>query len=132
MTVGKPFARLIEILIRVVWSAYLPAGSLIDISTHFGHNGLGVVINKDCVIAANCFIGTHVVMGGKAPYPGAPKLEKNVSIHAGAKLIGPITIGEGSVVGANAVVTKSLPAYSLAIGVPARIVKTDIDPSSYR
>lgn len=129
---ARPVARLIEILIRIVWSAYLPAEARIDASVHLGHNGLGVVVNKDSEIGPNCFLGVHVVLGGKAPLPGAPRLERNVSVHAGAKLIGAIVIGEGSVIGANAVVTEDIPAYSLALGVPARIVKSGIDPSDYR
>lgn len=47
-------------------------------------------------------------MGGKAPLVGAPHIERNVTVHAGARLIGPITIGEGCVVGANAVVVKDV------------------------
>jgi len=128
----KPIARLIEILIRLVWTAYLPAAADIDATVHFGHNGLGVVINKQCIIGRNCFVGSHVVMGGKAPYPGAPILKKDVSVHSGAKLIGAIVLGEGSIIGANAVVTKDTPAFSLAMGIPARITKTNINPRDYR
>ena len=48
-----------------------------------------------------------------------PTIEDNVVIGAGAKVLGPITIGEGSAIGANAVVTKDVPAEHIAVGIPA-------------
>jgi serine O-acetyltransferase len=125
-------SRIIEIIIRLIWCAHLPSMAKIHPSTHFGHNALGVIINPLTEIGPNCFIGSHVVIGGKAPLIGAAIIEKNVTIHTGAKLIGKITIGEGSVIGANAVVTKDVPAFCLVAGVPGKIIKTDIDPSKYR
>jgi serine O-acetyltransferase len=126
------FSRLIEITIRLIWCAHLPSLAKIHPSTHFGHNALGVIINPLSEIGPNCFIGSHVVIGGKAPLIGAAILGKNVTVHSGAKLIGKINIGEGSVIGANSVVTKDVPAFCLVAGVPGRIIKTDIDPSEYR
>jgi serine O-acetyltransferase len=120
----RPLARLVEIAIRLCFSATIPAAARIDRSVHFGHAALGVVLNKLCVIEANCLIGTHVVMGGKSPLIGAPYVEADTTIHAGAKLIGPIRIGRGSVIGANAVVNRDIPPYSVAVGVPARVIKT--------
>ena len=49
-----------------------------------------------------------------------PTIEDNVTIGAGAKVLGPITIGEGSSIGANAVVTKDVPAKHIAVGIPAK------------
>ena len=49
-----------------------------------------------------------------------PTLEDNVTVGAGAKVLGPITIGEGSAIGANAVVTKDVPANHIAVGIPAK------------
>jgi len=125
-------SRFIEIVIRIIWCAHLPAEAKIHPSVHFGHNALGCIINPLCEIGPNCFIGSHVVIGGKAPFIGAAKLEKNVTVHAGAKLIGKINIGEGSVIAANAVITKDVPAFCLIAGVPGRVIKSDIDPSQYR
>jgi serine O-acetyltransferase len=128
---GRPVARLIEMLIRLVWSAYLPAGAEIAASAHFEHKGLAVVINRLSVIGPDCRIGPHVVLGGRAPTKGAPRLGRSVIVHAGAKLVGPITIGDNCVIGANAVVTRDLPANCVAVGVPARVVKEDIDIKDY-
>ena len=129
--IGRPFARLIELLIRLVWSAYLPARAEIAASAHFEHNGLAVVINRLSVIGPDCRIGPHVVLGGRAPIKGAPRLGRSVIVHSGAKLVGPITIGDNCVIGANAVVTRDLPSNCVAVGVPARVVKEDIDIKDY-
>lgn len=128
----RPAARTIEIVIRLIFSATMPASSEVHRTVHFGHNALAVVLNPMVVIEENCYIGAHVVMGGKAPLMGAPHIERNVTIHAGAKLIGPITIGEGCVVGANAVVVKDAPPRSVVVGVPAEVIKQGIDPADYR
>lgn len=128
----RPFARVIEIIIRLVFSATLPASVAIHRSVHFSHNALAVVLNPMVVIEEGCQIGSHVVMGGKSPTIGAPHIKRNVIIHTGAKLIGPITIGEGSVVGANAVIVKDVPPFCVAVGVPGKIIKQGIDPSDYQ
>lgn len=59
-------------------------------------------------------------MGGA----GIPTIGNNVTIYAGAKVFGKITIGDDVVIGANAVVTKDIPSHSMVAGVPAKIIKT--------
>lgn len=59
-------------------------------------------------------------MGGA----GIPTIGNNVTIFAGAKVFGKITIGDDVVIGANAVVTKDIPSHSMVAGVPAKIIKT--------
>lgn len=85
--------RLLEVLIRLVWNASLPAGATIAPTAHFGHNALGVMVNRLKVIGPGCNIGVHVVLGGRTPIKGAPRLGSGVIVQSGAKLIGPITIG---------------------------------------
>ena len=65
-----------------------------------------------------------ILVGGGAPGKGTPVIGKNVFLGAGCVVIGDISIGDGSVIGANAVVTKSIPPNSVAVGVPARVIKT--------
>ncbi len=124
--------RLFELAIRIFFQASIPGRARIARSVFFHHSGLGVVINGLSVIEADCEIGVHVVLGGKAPIVGAPHLEKGVIVHAGAKIIGPIRIGAGSVVAANAVVTSDVPPNSLVAGVPAVVKRSDIDNRMYR
>lgn len=128
----RPAARIIELVIRLVFSAALPAEARVHRSVYFAHNAMAVVLNPLTVIEENCHVGSHVVMGGKYPIIGAPHIEQGVTIHAGAKLIGPITIGEGCVIGANAVVVKDVPPHCVVVGVPGEIVKQGIDPADYR
>jgi len=131
----RRFTRLSNILdagIRMVYSARIPAEAEIDPSAHFSHNALAVVVTKQARIGAGCIIGTHVLLGSRWGVHGAPTLEENVIIHAGAKVVGPIRIGQGSVIGANAVVLEDVPPFSLAAGVPAVIKKSGIRSDQYR
>ncbi|MBW9064269.1 hypothetical protein JNB71_13160 [Rhizobium herbae] len=124
--------RLLEYSIRILFQAAIPARAQIAKSVYFHHSGLGVVINGRSVIEEDCEIGVHVVLGGKAPVVGAPYLERGVIVHAGAKIIGPVRIGAGSVVAANAVVTTDMPANCLIAGVPAVVKRSGVDNSIYR
>jgi serine O-acetyltransferase len=79
----------------------------------------GIVIHPDAVIGPNCLIFQQVTIG-QGSKPGAPVIEGHVDIGAGAKILGGIKIGEHSIIGANAVVVKDVPKYSVAVGVPAQ------------
>lgn len=78
----------------------------------------GVVIHSDSVIGDHCMIMQQVTIG-QLSVPGVPKIGSNVYIGAGAKVLGPITIGDGAVIGANAVVLCDVPSGYTAVGVPA-------------
>ena len=83
------------------------------------YHGLGTVIGKGSRIGERALICHGVTTGGRG---GAPVIGDDVSLWAGAVVIGRITVGDRVEVGANAVVIKDVPADSVAIGVPARIV----------
>lgn len=68
----------------------------------------------------NCQVFQQVTIGNEG---GIPSIGDNVKICAGAKVIGPITIGDDVIIGANAVVTHDVPSHSVVAGVPARIIK---------
>lgn len=125
-------SRSIDLLIRVIFQASIPGQANIASSAYFHHGGLGVVINGLCVIEEHCEIHVHVVLGGGSRIPGAPYLERSVIVQAGAKVIGPVRIGTGSVIAANAVVIADVPPHCLVAGVPAIIKRTGIDSRSYR
>lgn len=92
------------------------------------HNGLGCVFHPKSKIGENCKIYQNVTLGGNGKIidgvtqKGGPTLENNVAVFAGACVLGPITIGHDTIIGANAVVTKDIPPHSLVFGNPA-IVK---------
>ncbi|KIM02996.1 MAG: serine acetyltransferase [Sulfurovum sp. AS07-7] len=97
----------------------------------FIDHGVGVVIGETAVIGDDVLIYQQVTLGGVSLSKGKrhPTVENNVVIGAGAKVLGNITIGENSKVGANSVVLKDVPANSTAIGVPAKIIQRGMDKS---
>jgi serine O-acetyltransferase len=75
-------------------------------------------------IGANCWVNQQVTIGS-GPKPGFPTLGDDVRIAPGAKVLGGVTIGDRSTVGANAVVTKDVPPDVTVVGVPAYIIRRD-------
>ena len=94
----------------------------------FIDHGMGVVIGGTAVVGDDCTLYQGVTLGGTSLLPGKrhPTLEKGVIIGAGAKVLGPITIHEGAKVGSNAVVLKSVDAGMTVIGVPGRVVPSQL------
>ncbi|MFS0893403.1 serine O-acetyltransferase EpsC [Microbacterium sp. 179-I 3D3 NHS] len=88
----------------------------------FIDHGMGVVIGETAEIGDDVMLYHGVTLGGRTRDAGKrhPTLEDGVAVGAGAKILGPVTIGAGSVIGANAVVTKDAPADSILVGVPAK------------
>lgn len=105
------------------WS--IVTGADIPLRTRIGGGLLlphpnGIVIHPDVTIGPNCLIFQQVTVG--ATERGVPIIGGHVDIGAGAKIIGPIRIGSHSVIGANAVVTRDVPAGSVVAGIPARVI----------
>src|SRR5690554_479021 len=90
----------------------------------FIDHGMGVVIGETAVIGDDCTLYHGVTLGGTSWNKGKrhPTLEPGVVIGAGAKVLGPITIGANAKIGSNAVVVKDVPANATAVGIPARIL----------
>ena len=95
----------------------------------FIDHGVGVVIGETTVIGDDVLIYQQVTLGGVSLTQGKrhPTLENNVVVGAGSKILGNITIGKNSKVGANSVVVKDVPAESTAIGIPARVIQRGFD-----
>jgi serine O-acetyltransferase len=123
----KPAARIGPYWIaRFLWSHYrFKYGVHIDINTKIGpgfylcHVG-GIVVNNRCVIGKNCNLSNDVTIGIKRG--GIPVIGDNVYIAPGAKIFGELSIGDHVAIGANAVVTKSVPANGVAVGIPAQVI----------
>lgn len=81
----------------------------------------GVVINRLVRGGENIYIEHQVTIG--ADRGTSPVLGNDIFIGAGAKILGPVTIGDGARIGANAVVVKDVPAYATVVGVPAKVVR---------
>jgi len=89
----------------------------------FIDHGMGLVIGETAEIGDDTTLYHGVTLGGTSWNKGKrhPTLGRNVVIGAGAKILGPILVGDGAKIGSNAVVVRDVPAGSTAVGVPARI-----------
>lgn len=123
--------RLVDYASRLLFACWVPHRADIGAGVSLGYGGLGIVIHDDTVIGERTQIDQGVTIGGNARSFGVARIGREVYIGAGAKILGPISIGDGAIIGANAVVTHDVPARAVAVGVPARIVKTDIDPDQF-
>jgi len=90
-------------------------------------HGMGVVIGETAEIGNNCTIYQGVTLGGTGKDVGKrhPTLGNNVLVGAGAKVLGPFTIGDNTKIAANAVVLDEIPDDCTAVGIPAKVVKRE-------
>ena len=115
---------------KLISCSTIPARCHIGSGLRLEHDGNGVVIHTSAIIGKNVRMFQQVTIGANDPYEGqerygAPCIGDNVFIGAGAKIIGPVNVGEGAKIGANAVVVTDIPKGATAAGVPAKIIKKD-------
>ncbi len=110
------------------WSRFLTGieihpGAVIGRRVVIDH-GMGVVIGETAIIGDDVLIYHGVTLGGKvnARVKRHPTIGNNVLLGAGAKVLGDIEIGDGAQIGANAVVTKSIPAGAVIVGPQATVI----------
>lgn len=111
---------------RLLTGIEIHPGAIIGRRVFIDH-GMGVVIGETAIIGDDCTLYHGVTLGGTSWNKGKrhPTLECGVVIGAGAKVLGPITIGAGAKIGSNAVVVKDVPAHATAVGIPARILEEE-------
>ena len=127
-----PFVpRILGRLCVLIFHCYIPCTVEIGEGFEVGYWGMGVIIHPRVKIGRNVFVSNGVTIGGRNEQPEVPRIDDNVYIATGAKVLGNITIGTGSVIGANAVVIRNVPPRSIAVGVPARISREDINSHDY-
>lgn len=125
-------ARMISQIARGLTGIEIHPGAIIGRKLFIDH-GMGVVIGETAEIGDNVTIYHGVTLGGtdSDAVKRHPTIKDNVIIGAGAKLLGPITVGENAKVGANSVVLKDVPKDSTVVGIPGKIVNTQKDNIIY-
>jgi len=128
-------ARLSAHLTRFFTGIEIHPGATIGRRFFIDH-GMGIVIGETSEVGDDCSIYHGVTLGGTTWQKGKrhPTLESNVVVGAGAKILGPITIGTGARIGCNAVVVKDVPVGATVVGVPGHVVvkKNDGDKTVQR
>ncbi|HAG47416.1 MAG TPA: serine O-acetyltransferase [Gammaproteobacteria bacterium] len=120
----KWLARFISMLARWITGVEIHPGAVIGRRFFIDH-GMGVVIGETAQIGDDCTLYHGVTLGGTTWKKGKrhPTLGNNVVIGAGAKILGPIILGDDVRVGSNSVVVKSVDNAQTVVGVPARVLK---------
>jgi serine O-acetyltransferase len=110
-------------LIEIITCSEFPNKANIAPGVFIPHS-FGIIIHHEVTIGENCNLAQDVTIGigGRGENRGCPKIGDRVFIGAGARIFGPITIGNDVAIGANAVVTKDLPDQAVAVGIPAKII----------
>lgn len=123
--VRKPLSLLYKLLykmVQIITGIELPCEVPVGRNFRIDHFG-GIIISGFSRFGDNCIIRNGVTIGLKnLDEKTAPVFGNNVNIGAGAKILGSISIGDDVDIGANAVVLQDVPAGSLAVGIPARII----------
>jgi len=120
---GKFLATGVEYFIRIYFSSDISSSAQISADVTYVH-GQNIVIGGCVKIGRRCKIFNGVTLGNKdteAFENGQPSIGDDCVISTGAKLLGPIKIGNRVIIGANAVVLSDIPDDSIAVGVPAKI-----------
>jgi serine O-acetyltransferase len=117
-------ARFVSQFSRFITGIEIHPGAKIGRGLFIDH-GMGIVIGETAEIGDNCTIYHGVTLGGTGKEKGKrhPTIGNNVLISAGAKVLGPLTVGDNARIGANAVVLEDVPADTTVVGVPGKAVR---------
>jgi len=117
-------ARFLSWIARLLTNVDIHPGATIG-ERFFIDHGAGVVIGETAIVGDDVTLYHGVTLGGVSWSPGKrhPTLRNGVMVGAGAKILGPITIGENSRIGANSVVMEDTPAGATVVGIPGKIVR---------
>lgn len=123
--VRKPFSfvyKVLKIWVQILTGIELPCEAVVGHRFKIEHFG-GIIISGDASFGDDVVIRQGVTVGlRRIGERGSPHIGNRVDIGAGAKLLGPIAIGDDVAIGANAVVICDVPANTIAVGVPARFI----------
>ena len=115
--------RWVSQLARFLTGIEIHPGAIMGRRVFIDH-GMGVVIGETADVGDDCTIYQGVTLGGTTLHKGKrhPTLGRNVTVGAGAKILGPFTVGDGAAIGSNAVVVKEVSAGATVVGIPGRVI----------
>ena len=114
--------RILWLLVEILTGIELPCEAIVGRRFRIDHFG-GIIISGDAVFGDDCVIRNGVTVGLRnTGERGSPVIGNRVDVGAGAKILGSIRIGDDVAIGANAVVLTDVPAHSIAVGIPARVL----------
>ena len=121
--IGRVLGKIVYWLARILTLADIDPRAQIDPTVVITH-GSGVVIGETATVGARTRIMPGVVIGARdwASFKRHADVGASVDIGTGAKILGPVTVGDGARIGANAVVLEDVPPGATAVGVPAKLV----------
>lgn len=120
---GKLAARVLSHLGRMLTGIEIHPGAVIG-RRFFVDHGMGVVIGETAEVGDDVMLYHQVTLGGRSTARGKrhPTVEDGVTFGAGARVLGPVRVGAGAQIGANAVVVRDVPPGAVVVGIPGRIV----------
>lgn len=129
---SRLLARLLSQLARALTGVEIHPGAVIGRRLFIDH-GMGVVIGETSEIGDDVMLYHGVTLGGRSMQrvKRHPTVCSNVTIGAGARVLGPVTVGTSASIGANAVVVKDVPAGATAVGVPAEVRQPRYTPDLF-
>lgn len=118
-----------QLMSKILWRMSVRTGCQISLGASLAPgiclpHPTGVVIGSGAVVESSVTIYQGVTLGLNGKSQQYPRLENRVVVYAGAVVLGDVTVGEGAVVGANSVVLTDIPPGAVAVGAPARVVRS--------
>ncbi|MFN0182309.1 MAG: serine O-acetyltransferase [Aquabacterium sp.] len=112
---------LIYVINRIVFSVVLPPSVRVGRDVTFGYHGLATVVHARAIIGNRVTIAHGVTVGGRSGLAEVPIIEDDVQVGAGACILGPVRIGAGARIGANAIVVKDVPPGGVCVAAPGQV-----------
>jgi putative colanic acid biosynthesis acetyltransferase WcaB len=118
-----PYLAFYRLFVEWILGIELPWPTIVGKELRIFH-GQAIVVGKAVVIGNNCTLRQSTTIGNTKEGSGSPVIGNNVDIGSNVCILGAITIGDNVTIGAGSVVVKSIPSHSVAVGNPAKVIKT--------
>lgn len=123
---NKPqfYKKIVNKFIRLYFNSWVDCSTSIGADTQFAYGGIATVIHQDATIGQNCVLGQAITIGGRSSHQTLPAIHDYVYIGAGARILGPVEIHTGAIIGPNSVVITDVAPFSIVAGIPAKPIGT--------